>query len=136
MKLCQDVAWNGVYSIGDEGIDAEHKKIFDLANKVKLCNCEEKIKKAVKEVISYTKFHFTSEERYMQEIKYDLYIHHKELHQKIIQQMHQFIKSIASMDTPTFERRLIEYMDIWLVNHIVRDDKRIASFMLKKKYIS
>ena len=272
MKLCQDIGWNDVYSIGDEAIDTEHKKIFTLANKVKSCSAEEEIKKAVKEVINYTKFHFASEERYMQEIdypefashkmihreliedlsnflrqlnelsnqqivdglssfindqiinhiliedkkvqhsqknasqlreifrwkmlysighasidedhkklfalaiktlnynqnghvklhvkesikelyeymkvhfeneerfmeeiKYDLIDHHKELHQKIIQQMHQFIKSIASMNTATFERKLIEYMDIWLVNHIVRDDKRISCFMQKKKYIS
>jgi len=93
MKICQDIAWNDVYTLGDPSIDAEHKKIFSLANKVKQCDSEDKIKDAVKEVITYTKFHFANEERYMKEIDYPDLVQHKKIHRELIKDLGDFFKT-------------------------------------------
>jgi len=139
-ELREIFRWKMLYSIGNKAIDEDHKKLFSIALKALNYNqnghVKSHVKESIKELYDYMQVHFEKEEKYMHQIKYDKLNEHKLLHQNIIKQMHLFIKNIASMDTPTFERKLIEYMDIWFVNHIVRDDKRILCFMQKKKYIS
>jgi len=120
--------WNDAYSIGHEEIDKEHEKLFILAKKVTNCQDDKnEIMKAIKELIKYTKFHFAHEEKYMELINYSGYLEHKLIHENIINQLNDFIKQIPTLSIEKFERLLIEYMDVWLIQHIIIEDTKIIA---------
>lgn len=123
--------WKQSYKIGNSNIDYEHEKLFELA--IKAVNLDgldikTKVRQTIIELYDYMKIHFENEEKYMEEINYPGIIDHKMAHKKIIDDMNKFLKELPSMKIEDFERRLVEYIDIWLVNHIVHEDKNIAEF--------
>jgi hemerythrin len=56
---------------------------------------------------------------------------HKQLHDRIITQMNDFVTKIAKMDPAATEQKLIEYMDVWLVQHIIIEDRKITCYKHK-----
>lgn len=129
--------WQDSYKIEQETIDQEHHKLFEIALKTldhqNNENPKEFIKSCVKELYNYMKIHFENEEKIMETIGYPLYSSHKKLHDNIIEQMNGFIRQIPTMKFTEFERKLIEYMDIWLISHIIYDDKKIQCFIESQK---
>jgi hemerythrin len=138
-QLRQLFRWKNSYGIGDATLDSDHKKLFSIA--VKVLNYSQNghaklsIKETIKELYLYMQEHFDNEERYMQKIGYKDFDAHKKLHDNIMLQMNSFVKSLATLKKENFERQLIEYMDIWLVNHIVIEDRKIAQFAIQRRYI-
>lgn len=139
-QLREFFSWKNIYGIGNETLDSDHKKLFSIAIKV-LNHSQNKqaklqIKETIKELYLYMRKHFENEENYMKKIDYKAYDEHVQLHENIMIQMKNFLKNIGSMDKDSLDRALIEYMDIWLVNHIVVEDRKIAQFAIQKKYLS
>jgi len=132
-KELKDIfAWKEKYEIDNFEIDIEHKKLFDIAIKalnydIKETNIKQHIRDTIAELYNYMKIHFEHEEAYMQEIQYEGYPEHKIIHDNIIEQLNAFIKKIPTLSTEKFERLLIEYMDVWLINHIITEDKKIIA---------
>lgn len=129
-------AWQDMYKLDLDIIDEEHKKLFDIAlntlNHSTEENPKEFIRNCINELYDYMKVHFEHEEQFMRDIKYPLYESHKKLHDNIIEQMNIFIKQIPKMQFSDFERKLIEYMDIWLISHIIYDDRKIQCHINNK----
>lgn len=139
-RLRELFQWKNSYKIGQEMIDEEHKRLFAIAAKAlnyhQNGHAKSFAKQTVKELHDYMYEHFEHEEGYMQEIGFDELEYHKKLHKKIMQQLGIFLQEVPTMDRESFERKLIEYIDIWLVHHIIVEDKKIAQFKLRKKYSS
>ena len=128
--------WKDCYKIGNEKIDEEHKQLFDIAVKAldyKDNDRKKHIKETVQELYSYMKSHFEHEEKYMTSINYPESYDHTILHEKIIEEMNNFLKSISKMSIEEVERRLIEYIDIWLINHILYEDRKIIRKPIETK---
>ncbi|MCK9336621.1 MAG: hemerythrin domain-containing protein [Arcobacteraceae bacterium] len=123
--------WKEIYSINQEQIDKEHKQLFEIAIEAvnyKGPDVKQHAKAQVVELYNYMKVHFKNEEEYMQTIDYPFYELHLKLHDSIIEQMNYFVKEIPTLSSEIFERKLIEYIDIWLVNHIIHEDQKIADW--------
>lgn len=135
-ELREIFQWKDDYALGQKMIDEEHIKLFDIAHKALVYNDKDvrgHIKKTILELYEYMNVHFKDEESYMREIQYPELEAHIILHQKIIEGMNHFIKNLSTLKIDDFERKLIEYMDIWLVNHIVYEDKKITCFLEHKE---
>lgn len=130
-ELKENFKWKMSYQLGEAQLDEEHQKLFDIAMRA-LNNNNKDMKKSVKETIielyDYMKTHFEHEEQYMKDIVYPNFEEHKEIHDNIIEEMNDFIKLLPKLKIVDFEKKLIEFMDIWLINHILYEDKKIISF--------
>lgn len=66
--------WDQKYSINNEKIDEQHKKLFELTFKVEEISnrpiYQVELKKIVADFFHYIKIHFQDEENYMAEINY------------------------------------------------------------------
>jgi hemerythrin len=125
-------SWKEKYQIAHYTIDTEHKKLFDIAMRalqynVTGINIKKHIRDTINELYDYMRIHFEHEEEYMQSINYEGYEEHKDIHENIIEQLNTFIKQIPTLSTEKFERLLIEYMDVWLINHIIIEDRKIIA---------
>lgn len=139
-KLKEEFTWKSIYNIGNTLIDTEHKKLFAIANKALnysyYNNMQKHLRQTVKELYEYMKKHFAHEERYMQKVNYPKLEEHKILHENIIISLNEFIKQLPQMTPKEFEKKLIQYIDIGFVNHIIVEDNKIACFVEKKKHLS
>lgn len=134
-ELKNSFKWSSNYKVFEEMIDKEHKELFDIAQDALEYN-QTDIKSHVKITISklykYMQTHFEHEEEFMEKISYPLLEEHKVLHKNIITQMNQFIKTLPNMKISDFEKKLLEYMDIWLISHILFEDRKIIHFLKHK----
>lgn len=132
-ELKKNFMWKISYKLGNELLDEEHKKLFDIAIKALDYNntdIKSHVRLTINELYSYMKTHFEHEERYMKEISYPDYEEHKRIHKEIIEQMNKFLQLLPKLKIVDFEKKLIEYMDIWLINHILHEDKKLASYKI------
>ncbi|MEA3288743.1 MAG: bacteriohemerythrin [Campylobacterota bacterium] len=130
--------WKEIYKINDDMIDTEHKKLFDICIEAFNPNVKDRkqhLRQIFQELYDYMKTHFEHEEEYMEKLEYHDVENHKKLHKVIIEQMNIFMKQIPKLTLDQAERKLIEYMDIWLINHIITEDKKIfhSSWKYKRK---
>ncbi|QOY52513.1 bacteriohemerythrin [Candidatus Sulfurimonas baltica] len=129
------IHWHSSYLVGQEDIDNEHQMLFKIANEAfadsELTIHKEKVKETIIKLALYVQKHFDHEESYMLEIGYPQLKHHCEIHGKIIDQMNQFIKEITTMDIQAFELELAIFIEKWIVQHILHEDKKIKHFLDK-----
>ncbi len=66
--------WDDKYSVGNNGIDKQHKKLFELAKKSYIYAnkniSREDIRNIITEFFEYMKEHFRDEEIYLELIEY------------------------------------------------------------------
>ncbi|MDA7817477.1 bacteriohemerythrin [Sulfurimonas sp.] len=128
------IHWQNEYLVGHKEIDDEHQFLFHISNEAfvlseKDNSSKEKIKEIVMKLSLYIKQHFEHEENYMREIKYPHLMHHHEMHENIINEMNSFLKKIINMDTVAFEFELAIFIEKWLVQHIIYEDRKIKEFI-------
>jgi len=129
----QTLKWDVSYCIGNEELDEEHKKLFDLANRVLNINNplmdSEKVRGAVLELYDYMRYHFEHEEKYMASISYAGLDDHKEIHQSLVGEINILLKK--SKNFIDLENNLIELMQKWVLTHIIEEDTKIVNSQAK-----
>ena len=122
-------AWKEIYSVNNSMIDQEHKHLFDIAQEAFIPADEKdktkKIKAILTDLYDYMKVHFAHEEKLMAEINYPKIDEHKKLHKEIILKINEFVKQLPTMDINDFEKELAKMIDMALIQHIIREDKKI-----------
>lgn len=126
--------WKEEYKIKETQLDDEHRYLFEIAMEALNYNYRDKdqikahIKKTVNKLYEYMKTHFKNEEEFMKTLNYPDTYEHSLHHENIIDEMNKFIKTLPKSNIADFERKLIEYMDIWLINHILYEDRKILIY--------
>ena len=126
---CSTMEWSNVYSLGDQKIDVEHKKLFELATLVeKSKNNAQQLEIAVKELVRYTKFHFKSEENYMQSFNYSNLAEHIEIHTQIVDNLNSIIKNMTNEPHEKTYELIYDFVNNGLVQHIIIEDKKVQHY--------
>jgi len=120
------------YKTGIDFIDAEHRKLFEIAEQAYQLEQNEFIPDKYDNLIAilnelrdYTKSHFAHEEAYMKEIGYKAMFTQKVQHD-------QFIRKLDEMDLDSLDENstdaiddILHFLTDWLVEHILNVDKLI-----------
>jgi len=118
------LAWKDEYCIGNETIDAEHKRLFDIANEILNINNPlmetPRISLLVKELYGYMREHFEHEEAHMESISFDEIEEHKTMHRSIVIEMNDVLK--MSKDYMQLDNLLVILMKEWVLKHIAEED--------------
>lgn len=119
--------WNEKYSVNDEEIDAHHKALFDLLNKLyDICmnsndvNCLYPI---IDELVAYSNYHIPAEEQHMRDIGYKGIEEHISEHRKFTQRTLQ-LKQDLNNDDFEGSKEMIVFLGNWLLNHVIIEDKK------------
>ncbi|WP_104722337.1 bacteriohemerythrin [Helicobacter mesocricetorum] len=126
------VEWSQDYSIRNHHLDAQHqelmkcvglsKVIIDMEPAVK----EDKLKKLIPKLLQYAKEHMKDEEEYMKRINYPFFKEHRASHQVFMKKLKEIVAGFNDIDKTSV--KLFEFLDNWLLKHILEEDKRIESF--------
>lgn len=132
------IKWNNEkMNLGISLIDEQHKKLVELINKIVVSienNTQvENVEKLIEELIEYTKYHFSTEEKLF--IEHNLEIKdiekHKNEHKNFIDKSMGIYSNIK--EDNSFKNNqgievltdLYDYLTRWLVNHILIEDRKI-----------
>ena len=130
-KACCGIAWNDSYLLGNEQIDRQHKKLFEMVNDL-VNSCQEgthpmKLQVILEFLVNYTVRHFHFEEELQLQYGYPEYKSHKKLHEDFKKAIREFavkLEKNGPSDELCNEFNVIVVR--WLVNHIQREDKKIG----------
>lgn len=120
------------FKTGIDMIDGEHKKLFVIIGKIhKTIETEfvhdkfDAVLDILDELKDYTQVHFADEETYMQEIGYTGLEHQKVLHQNFIDKLNELDLDDVDDNQEAYLYDFLEFLQNWLVNHILKVDKLI-----------
>lgn len=121
------------YLTGIKMIDAEHKRLFEIADEIYRLQKEEfladkydQIRKIFEELKDYTGMHFEHEEKYMESIGYKKMFTQKIQHEAFKNQIAEWdIDAIDENQEETINE-ILKIVTDWLVNHILNEDKLIG----------
>lgn len=126
------VEWDEKFSVGIREIDAQHKKLFRIINSVFEGITEnrthEVVKAALDDIIDYTRYHFSTEERLFEKYKYPDAEQHKKQHMDLLEQVTNLQSQFAE-DAPGVSVELLDLLTRWLQEHILHHDQHYAPFL-------
>lgn len=123
--------WEKSFEIGCEKVDLQHKELVNLVSQF-----EESLKAKVsgkqladilRFLVSYTKYHFFSEETFMEEIKFPDIDKHRKIHDDLIESITGILLSLKAGETLDPDK-LYLFLVNWVKDHILEEDKKIGKF--------
>ncbi len=123
MALCQ---WSESMSVGESRLDADHKALIRLINRLH-DSLEAGAESAVlgevfDRLINYTRFHFTREGKVMQACRFPHAEAHEEEHAGFTRHIKEVRDRYARNADPALIRGLLDYLKVWLSHHILIQD--------------
>lgn len=82
-------------------------------------------------LVTYTRHHFSSEERIMRENGYPGFMQHHMEHEKLTQEVLELQKKVAS-GNGAITVEVMQFLSDWLRNHIQISDQKVASHIKKR----
>ena len=124
--------WEPKFEMGLEVVDQQHKKLFDLINQLFDAAAElkahEKTRQVLDELIQYTITHFKTEEKLFRDHGYPEAAAHLEEHRYLTNQVMIF-KGQYDEGTKFVTGELMEFLEHWLMDHIVSADLQYAAYI-------
>jgi len=129
------INWNETYSVKVKEIDVQHKKLVNIINelhdKMKEGKGKEVVEKLLAELLDYTVFHFSFEEKLLNINNYPEHKTHAKLHADLMEQVQVFRNKVKSGNS-LLSLELMNFLKKWLVEHILDSDKKYSAFLNAK----
>jgi hemerythrin len=126
----ESISWKNEFSVGVAEMDQQHQKL--LAMIARLVDEQHRLTdpKTIAELLTamtdYAEEHFRAEEYLMAEYGYDHADRQVRQHQAFIDKTHEFMN--ASVGPNILSSALLEFLNSWLINHILHEDMRYKAF--------
>lgn len=127
--------WSEALSLDIESIDTQHKKLVDLINKLDAAIVagydNEILSKVLGGLLDYTREHFAYEEHLLERCDYPSYPSHKAEHDSLTEKV-DFLCHIFEQGKSVNTDQIMQFLKIWLQEHILDIDKRYVPFVKEK----
>ena len=127
--------WNDSFSVKVRLFDSQHKQLFDLINQLHdsmiVGKGKEVMGDVLKSLLTYTKTHFTEEERQLKMQKYPDYEHQVKEHGVFVQRIAELQKNHATGNA-AITLTTLNFLRDWLLKHINVEDKKYSGYMNTK----
>ena len=129
------IEWNASYSIGIDEIDDHHKILLELLDRLYCLKLQENNKDELSnllyELIDYSNYHFSAEERLMIKYDYPNIDHHILEHVDFANTMMTYEKMIVE-DNDYIPDDVFDFVKRWLLEHILNTDIKMGQFIQSK----
>ncbi len=127
--------WNEGLSCHHDVIDADHKRLVEMVNRLHEAMMARQGAKMVggilDELIDYTRTHFGREEALMAAKTYPHYLAHKAEHDKLIQQANELQRKHET-GAISLSLETMDFLRDWLFNHIMKIDKQLGNWIAEQ----
>lgn len=122
------IKWNDKYSVNNEHLDNDHKKLFEMFNRL-YDNCVTEgnngIWPMLDELIVFSSNHCRAEEEFMASIGYMEIESHTQKHRQILRKLTQ-LKDADINNEYEISKELIVLIGNWIRLHIIDEDKKFS----------
>ncbi|WP_321475639.1 bacteriohemerythrin [uncultured Paludibaculum sp.] len=126
--------WKDAYSVRVPEIDAQHKRLVEIINRLQDAMLQGQGKTVIAAVLadleSYTKSHFTFEEQLLARHGYPQFLAHEAQHKGFIARMAQFQADYRS-GSITLTVPVMEFLRNWLTQHILQEDRAYSAHLVE-----
>lgn len=127
--------WDEKYSVGIRELDTQHKQLFSILNELYEAmqdgSNKTKLAKIINELASYTKIHFSTEEKYMEKYNYAGLASQKREHENFVAKVEAF-KQDFEAGKLALSLNIASFVKDWLSSHILGSDKNYGPFLTSK----
>ena len=125
------ITWNDNLSVNVEEIDSQHKKLVALINELNdamsVGQGKEILGKILNDLLTYTKTHFRTEEKYFARFAYPDTFNHRREHVIFTKKVAGFKEGFENGSAPlTVE--VLSFLSDWIKKHIMVTDKKYIQF--------
>jgi len=129
------INWKNEFSVGVQEMDDQHKKLIGMINRLiaeqHTLTDPKTIAELLTDMTDYAQVHFRAEEYLMAEYGYDRKSRQEEQHKAFIDKTISFY-SASDLGPNILSEALLDYLGIWLVNHILNEDMKYKDFFRSK----
>jgi len=131
----ENVEWSDDLSVGIPLYDGQHKVLIQLINQL-YKNMEQGqgtqvIAKVLQELIDYTDYHFSSEERAFEAFGYPHREEHRRQHQDLLKKARELYNDMVS-GREVLSNEVLDFLQDWIMNHILKVDAQYSEFLQGK----
>jgi len=127
--------WKDEYVVNISKIDSYNRNFFDVMNMlidaINEKKCAEIISDAFFKLTNYVENYLIDEELYYKEFNYPKFNEQKEDHNLFINKISQFQQN-SPTDPEEMCIRLLEFLEEWFENHLLKQDHEAVVFLLEK----
>lgn len=124
--------WNDKMSVGVPALDADHQKLLGLVNElhavVRKKESPAVIGRVLRDLISYTDYHFQAEEQLMRLARYPDLDQHKASHDDLRDKV-AGLEARYGGQPDKAGLAMFDFLSDWLMRHILGDDMKYKDFL-------
>ena len=129
------IQWTKALEVGHPSIDTQHRRLVEILNEVMdgmtKPGAATTITHVLKELIDYTKTHFAMEDKLMTGSRYPDATAHRGEHAELIGKIEALEADLKS-GKQMVGSKTVMFLRTWLLDHILKTDKKLADFLGKK----
>ncbi|QIB69580.1 hemerythrin family protein [Aminipila butyrica] len=129
--------WDKKLETDIELVDSQHKEFLKRANtfiiKLLADKPEEGVREAFEFVNDYLQYHFQAEETFLADSGYPAFEEHQAEHQRMRFKSKEMEALIAEGDCQKITKEFTEFINNWVINHILSSDRRFAIYYRELK---
>jgi len=129
------IEWSETYRSGHSRIDAQHRNLFDLLNRlhdrIMAGSGGAGVEETLNELTEYVQEHFRDEESLMIEAGYPATHEHRDLHEKLVGKVDEFRRS-RNTSNPITPLDLVRFLSAWIQYHILLEDLKLVRWLEKQ----
>ncbi|MDR0669342.1 MAG: bacteriohemerythrin [Treponema sp.] len=132
------VKWDDKYSVGIPLIDEQHKELIRLTNELYQgclagdAAAQDFFFTTIHKAMDYVKYHFSAEERILENIKYPYLAEHKKQHDDFVFKMVEDVKSFQG-GRKFVPNNFVRFLKEWILSHIAIVDTQYAKYIINLK---
>lgn len=129
------IKWDDSFLVGVEAFDNDHKYLVKLINNLHSGLMAgfgvSEMTFILDDLVRYTNVHFKREEDLMKKHAYPDYEEHRDAHADLVRKVVDFQAQLKS-GKKVFSVELMSFLKDWLLNHILKTDKRYSGFFKQR----
>lgn len=126
------IVWTASLSVGVTEIDEQHQRLFtiidELSNAKRDSLDRASILAILGQLVDYSDYHFRTEDNYMIENNYPLFLSHRKEHLAYIRKMGDLVNALERKDNSLSED-ILEFLNNWWQTHITDSDLKYARYI-------
>lgn len=134
--LMETITWSSAFSVDNEELDSQHREFLVLIReayaKIGSKPSSEELGLLLDKIDEHANNHFATEEEYFIGRGYEHATEHIKMHDQIRKEISSFKDRHQSNLTEKLVWELVDFLDSWLVDHIIKEDKQYAEFVSEK----
>lgn len=119
--------WKDSYRIGNDKVDQQHQRVFELANAMLEARDRDALRLAAILLYQHVREHFSEEESLMRKVGFPSYAEHVESHNRMLAALNAVSQTIGknAVNSDALSALLLD----WALHHIPVADAQFASYI-------